>query len=589
MAKKGDYIIGDIYQGGYSSLSPSYGDVFTGYRVAASELGAPTKLDTANQIKEVNQLLNQGIIPIEVGTIDPEVFDQIPKQHFKEMNRMAKLTGAKMSVHAPVRIEPSGIGEHGWSESNRELAERQLNNVIEKSVEMDEKGGMPITIHSSGIPGTEHKMTPEGKKVERLIIINQETGKMAPIEEETKHIPEMENLKKGKIENPKQELEMLNDHEWDNSLSQITYYKEGADKILSENAIPIKHLMEDLNEGRIKPERMYPDQQRAWGHVVNAHTYLKNIRQNLNGLFNKSYKYGTEEDKIILEEASEDFKKNLPESFNPVQESKAIQQLIIDLKKIHPKTYVPIEEFAVKHSSKTFANVAFNAYDKFKEKAPTISIENLYPGMAFAYGEDMNNLIKDSKKKFVEKAVEKGYSKSVAEEQADRMIGMTLDVGHLNIARKKGFEDKDLRKEVEQIAKHVKHVHLTDNFGYSDSHLPPGMGNVPIKEILEELEKKGVDVKKLRKISEAGGFAQHFGISPYPVSLEAMGSPIQAGQDFYWNQVAGLQQGYFSGYGQMLPQVNYETFGAGFSQLPMELGGQRQGAAGTRMSGKPME
>jgi len=164
---------------------------------------------------------------------------------------------------------------------------------------------------------------------------------------------------------------------------------------------------------------------------------------------------------------------------------------------------------------------------------------------------------------------------------------MTLDVGHLNIAKKKGFKDKDLLKEVEEISKYVKHVHLTDNFGYADSHLPPGMGNVPFKDILEELDKKGF---KGRKIVEAGGFAQQFGQSPYPISLEAMGSPIYSeGVAPYWNQALGFQQGYSSGHGMIFPQINYETFGAGFSQLPLDLGGQRQGAQGSRMSGQPME
>ena len=183
MAKKGGYIIDNIYQGGYSSLSPSYGDVFTGYRISPSELGAPTKPDTANQIQQVNQLLNQGIIPIEVQALSPEVFDQIPKQHFKEINQMAKITGAKISVHAPL-IEPSGITQQGWSESNREQAEEQLKRVVEKSMDLGEKESVPITIHSAGIPGTEYKITEEGKKVERLIAIDQESGKMFPFEEE---------------------------------------------------------------------------------------------------------------------------------------------------------------------------------------------------------------------------------------------------------------------------------------------------------------------------------------------------------------------------------------------------------------------
>ena len=116
------------------------------------------------------------------------------------------------------------------------------------------------------------------------------------------------------------------------------------------------------------------------------------------------------------------------------------------------------------------------------------------------------------------------------------------------------------------------------------------MGNVKFKEILEELEKTGT-LKGTRKIVEAGGFVQHFGISPYPASLEAMGSPIYSMQMApYWNQALGLYQGYYGGLaGQWLPQVNYETFGTGFSQLPMELGGQRPGAQGGRMSGRPME
>ncbi len=68
-----DYEIKDIYQGGYDSLKPSYGESFTGVRVSAGKLGAPTSAQTANQIKDINKLLNQGIIPIEIGTVQPEV------------------------------------------------------------------------------------------------------------------------------------------------------------------------------------------------------------------------------------------------------------------------------------------------------------------------------------------------------------------------------------------------------------------------------------------------------------------------------------------------------------------------------------
>jgi len=40
----------------------------------------------------------------------------------------------------------------------------------------------------------------------------------------------------------------------------------------------------------------------------------------------------------------------------------------------------------------------------------------------------------------------------------------------------------------------------------------------------------------------------------------------------------------------MLPDIHYQQFGAGFSQLPSELGGSiGGGGSGGRMSGRPME
>ena len=599
MTKEGEYTINNLYQGGYSSLSPSYGDSFIGYHTSSSKLGAPTKPDTANQIQQVDQLLKQGIVPIEVGTLQPEVFDQIPKTHFKEINRMAKLSGAKISVHAPL-IEPSGMGEQGWSESNRQLAERQLGEVIDKSIEMDDKGGMPITIHSAGIPGTEYKMTPEGKKIERLIVVEQETGKPAPIQEEIRHYPELENLEKPEILDPLRELNALNSTKWRNSISTALFNKDNADKILDETYPLIKNEYINLKLGKITPEQLTPQQHDIIARAENAGEYLRHTEMNLHSLFDQAYKYGTERDKEILKEISKQYKDILGikegkyqdpiKAVDPKNQSRALQLLISGLGSVTPKLYVPIEDFAIKHSSETFANVAFNAFKKHKDKTPVISIENLYPGIAFSTGKEMDKLITESKNKFVEKAIKEGYSRSLAEEKADKLIGMTLDVGHLNIARKRGFETKDLLKEVQEISKHVKHVHLTDNFGYSDSHLPPGMGNVPTKEILEELERAGV--KDVRKIVEAGGFVQHFGISPFPATLESLGSPIYSeGPSPYWNQILGLYQGYLSGSGQMLPSQNYQMWGSGFSMatLPTELGGQMPGAAGSRMSGNPME
>ncbi|MEN7982067.1 MAG: TIM barrel protein [Nanoarchaeota archaeon] len=635
-----NYTIENIYQGGTDSFKPSYGDVFTGYRVAASELGMTTDPRTANQLQGLSQSLNQGAIPIEVGVLQPETFDTIPKQHFKEMRRMAQLTGAKLSLHAPL-IEPSGMGEQGWTLAGQKLAERQLTDAVIKSAELDKDGNVPITIHSAGIPGAEYKITPEGKKVAKLVIVDRESGKPVQVlEEETLYYPHkmMEDpkpevielhkeinkkfnqglitkeeairllpkeprkvipLEQGEVKSPERKLEIMNHSQWSNQVSQLIFNKERADEILLKNQAQIIDILPEYMEGKLRKREVFDKldsiKQQAVRSLENADEYLQDNQLHVEALFQKAYKYGTEEDRKKLKEISLQFQENLEKDVSPFGQSKAVHHLLIDMKnKVQPQMFIPVEKFAIDKSSETFANVAFNAYDKLGDKAPIISIENMFPGMAFALKQEgegglpgMNELIMKSKEQFVDLAIKKGISENEAKKQADRMIGMTLDVGHLNIAKKHGLKDEDLRKEVEAIAKHVKHVHITDNFGYSDSHLPPGMGNVPIKDIMQELEKQGFSG---RKILETGGWFEHFKTSPYALSLEAMGSPIYA-MDMapYWNQALGLQQGYSGGFGMMLPSTHYQTFGSGFSQLPTELGGQVGGGQGSRMSGQPME
>ena len=99
-----------------------------------------------------------------------------------------------------------------------------------------------------------------------------------------------------------------------------------------------------------------------------------------------------------------------------------------------------------------------------------------------------------------------------AKEMAKKLIGVTFDVGHLNLSRAKGYTKENLIKEAEKIREHVKHVHLTDNFGFSDSHLPIGMGNVPVKELLEALGDEGA---RARKINEVGGWFSSFQNKPF--------------------------------------------------------------------------
>jgi hypothetical protein len=246
-----------------------------------------------------------------------------------------------------------------------------------------------------------------------------------------------------------------------------------------------------------------------------------------------------------------------------------------------PQIYRPIKDFAIEQGSETFANLALKSYDKFKDKSPIISIENPPAGQGIIYnGEDLNKLIEVTQKKFVQKAVKEGMSESEAKTAAKKMIGATWDVGHINMIRKFGAGEKEVLAETRAVAKNIKHVHLSDNFGMEHTELPMGMGNVPTKEMMKIVAKEN---DKFKKIIEAGNWYQHFQTTPFGETLSHFDSPIYAMKNAsYWGP-----QGYSSGLGTISPEVHHSMYGAGFANLPVELGGQMSGRS--RVSGNPMD
>jgi hypothetical protein len=589
--KTGGYKISDIYQGGYSSLIPPSENY-----IAAGSLGMTTDPRTANILQEVSTKLSSGAKQIEIEGVSPEVFDSMPKQQLKEVNRLSKLTGIDVSLHGPV-INVSGINQQGFSEAEREAAERRVAETLLRSHELNPEGNIPVTFHSAeGIPGTQfyppHERGEE-KEYRRLIIVNKDSGVIHPLEPEIKYFPG-EKLEKGELESPERRIEILNNSEWNNSLNQIFFNQERAQEILGKNQVQIQHILEEMEQmqktqGRIDPRVFSPAQKQAYDNMKTAENYLNDVYQQARALFSKAYEFGNEHQRESLKAYSEKFRKDTEGPYNPFGKAQAIRELInnMSFSQVVPEMWVPVEKFAVETSSKTYGNAAFEAYKEFKDKAPILTIENPPAGFALSTGEDIKNIVEKSREQFVKKAVESGISESEAKSQAEKLIGATWDIGHINMLRKFGYTEKEIVEETKKIKPYLKHIHLSDNFGFEHTELPVGMGNVPFKEIMKQLGEKGIEAKK---IIEAAGWWQHFKSPPFQEVLEATGSPVYPMKMApSWAQAAGLYQGYLSGFGAMLPQTNYEMWGAGFAQLPPELGGQMPGAKGSRMSGRAME
>ncbi len=613
-----------FYEGGYSALDSEYGrknkdDFFYGsggIRTPAGRFSITTDSRTANQIAEVSNKLNMGIKNIEVSTLTPEVFESIPKQHLKEIDRISKLTGAEMTVHG-LLVEASGISQQGgFSEVQRESTEKQMLLNVEKAAEIS-PGGV-ITFHATvGVPEAEETVLvkdEQGRLVPKkrsVMFIDPRTGRMRAEKDITERYFPTEGKKfTGEPQkfDPETEIQRVNEEGWRGALRELNFsVVRGNEQISKEGeGILDNDAIKKIERGEMSldkfqgPERKVAERE-YYGHRQ-GEQFLRSGYREMRELFDLAYKKAKETaekkggDKHDLQEL-QGFMKDVEKNFDKIDENNdkydpntfadIVRKGTDVLGKVHsPDFFVPLNDFVLDKSSTTFGDVAWQAYNKLHDKAPVISIENPPAGGGLSKAEDMRKLIEQSRDKFVENAKKSGYSESEARKASEKMIGATWDVGHINMLRKYGYTDKELIAETKKIAPFVKHVHLSDNFGLDHTELPMGMGNVPLKEHLEVLKKAGFEGKQ---VIEAFNWWQHFKTPPFGETLEAMGSPLYSMKmSPYWNQIRSVYGNYFSGYGPILPEQHFSLYGGGFSALPQELGGQVPGKQ-SRFSGTPTE
>ena len=615
-----------FYEGAAYSLDSNKADPYTGYRLTSAELGITTNPTTMNQLKEVSDKLNLGGKSVEMEGLKPEIFDAIPEQHLDEIRRLSKLTGAEVSVHGPL-IEASGFTREGWSEAGRLEAENQMLNAVSRSHKLNPQGNISVNFHSSAaLPEGEEKIKINGKEVSKsMYAIDSMTGQIRPLEETKRYFP---GEKKEFV--PKEEINILNERQWSSNISQLDFYAhrgsdsvEHAFNVLTGKRAEIVENAEEQSEREKNSLELYsfyqqhpevieqlPEPRKQYFKegmqaLEHAGPSLRDAYSILKELYNRAY-FSAERNKD--EEAIKKlnaYKGDIEKEVTGIREGRTIENDPAKLKSFSrvirdgvkvlnsiktPSLYEPLNNFIIDKSAQSFADVALKSYEKFGETAPIINIENPPAGQfAISRAEELKKLVEDARNKFVEKAVDdKKLSKSEAERVAEKLIGATWDVGHINMLRKYGYDKSDIVKETEKIAPLVKHIHLSDNFGMEHTELPMGMGNVPTKEILEKLKKAGV-LEGTKKIVEAGDWWTQLRIAPTLEYLESFSSPLYpmtAGP--YWNQIRSTYGNYFGGYGNMLPEQHFSLYGAGFSGLPTELGGQmagRQRLAG----GTPME
>ncbi|MBS3077131.1 hypothetical protein J4233_02560 [Candidatus Pacearchaeota archaeon] len=638
---KGEYSV-NFHAGADYGMDPKYsGEFSTGLfpdsRYSTANLGLPSDPRTANQMKAISDKLNTGAKTIEVSGVTAATWETVPNPHLEEIYRLKKLVGTDLTFHGPL-IEPTGVTRNGWNESHREGAERQMWQAVERAHKMDPKGNLLVTFHSSnGLPNPETRVMEEvvnpntGKKEMKEIIkdfwVVSNDGQFQSLQLTPNYLKE-EGGEIGTIQQQKDTIqaaiEKQNKDAWFNQLQGVSFHAYQGQGIVQgvfkgdklSNSLKEKtdekqwlEIYGNYLKGRDKKgiiesvgDSVKGPVEEQLQNLAHGDIYLRDAYQAFQRLFNQAYISAERnglKGKDDLEKLKQ-FKKEIADVVPHIEEPKNLIEFgdtivrgVNVLRSIEaPSSLKPLRDFGIDKSSDTFANIAFNSYKKFKDSAPIVSVENPPAGSGLARAQDLREIVEASRKKLQEKLVkEQHFSEGDAKKQAEKLIGVTWDVGHINMMRKFGYDEKRIAKEAETVSEFVNKIHLSDNFGMEHTELPMGMGNVAMKAQYEALGKYNKKMGEIKQIIETGNWfgPQAFGTqTPFAQTLKSFGSPIYSMKmGPYWNQAFAASGGYFYGLGNILPDRYFSEFGSGFSGLPTELGGQTGGRS--RVGGTPME
>ena len=599
-----------IYEGGGYSLDPKYNiSVSSDYQSPASSFALVLDARTSNQLKETADKLNTGAKTLEVSGAFTKQFEAIPEQHLDEIRRQAKLVGSKLTLHGPME-EPSGFsskqgGGNEWKEENRQHVERQFTQAMERAHKLDPKGNIIVTLHSTAeLPEMLQREKIDGKeKLKGMWVVNSRTGQVAGLKEQARYFPQEKGQEKY-IFNPENEIRKINRDNWNNEIHEAVYsldLAEQRENRLNQTGLAPKtsEILNGVESGKISMDSLpegVKEQVIALKEVRRSEeAFLRQSYSKIKNLYDEAYHSALEKNNLKDQKKLNEFRDFVNKNWDEVESRKpnlkvlreVIEKGVDTFNSVddEPVLYQPLQKFIIDKSSDTFANVAYNSYKKFGKSAPIISIENPPAGQGISRAKDMKQLVEASQEKFVKKLVSQGYSKKESQAIADKLIGVTWDVGHINMIRKYGYDDKDLLKEAKTIKPFLKHIHLSDNFGFEHTELPMGMGNVPLKETAKVFGKK---FNKVAKAIETADWYQHFQVTPFKMELDTFGSPVSEGGGETWNQVAWSYAPYYAGYGTVNPEIHHSIYGRGFSALPQELGGQMSGQQSSRVTGTPL-
>jgi len=492
-----------------------------------------------NMLKEIQKTANSGARHIEIGSLDKNNSARnfgLSSSIMEEIRQIGKLSAVTFAVHASPYANPSGFTNRGFSLEERNRAVREIKAAIDFLCQIKD-GDTVVVIHPNSFPRPISDIEPgvfreETMKTYYLVDPATEALVGAISEQDRVYIPQQAKDSRGRPlwledrnrapitdsvkgdpiqrlavdENGRIRGEEITFAEYSRRMqksgkSQKEIIKGflNLQRIAEINAAYLRLLegertLSDAQKRREKlldtffycQELIQRSPQERWQHERSIPDRLSSLgipvpqdTRSIIALLEDELAHNQR----IIEAARHALAAGWPQFSNTVRELREI---------------IPLEEHGLEVLSEAIAEIAeycislSNSHGRIR-----LAIENLpQPQMYGSHIKELWEIIECSREKLSSRLQKKGYSRSESNRLANEYIGATLDIAHLYLF--KAFyrgnavhgwlvsQTKDLaRKGV------IFNLHLSDNRGLNDDHLPLGEGSIPFREVLTVLADVG--------------------------------------------------------------------------------------------------
>jgi endonuclease IV len=547
-----------------------------------------------NQLEEFSKVLRSGarMVEVDIASVyglegeQGNAADTIGKTEREAIANLAKVNDVDLSVHAPWAVNFSGINPQSKKKEPvyEHIVEREIGTALQFADDISkkmERKNMPVIFHAS----SDSFSDPDKNTVYTIYDTKDDAVRQFPGEEINLGI-DVNAVNAGDIKKTAEDK------------FKKMYGEELFQKIFSSGENGPTALISDDGKVILKPSGAFEFEKEKFAQQFTQERETIDF-----SLRNLEYRKVDALHKITAAKAANDVNEvqRVQRELEDIIKSVKVLEGKKDELKIEQETldkrFVPYDSIIPRLAAEGIAKAAMFSY-KNTESKPVILVENpMSPEMSLSNPAETAEAVKIAREEFAKTLQEQNHvSQREAQRISSELIGINLDVGHLNVFKsyinpKTGqlYSDKDIVEMAKSASDYLKRYHLNDNMGNKDSHLPLGQGTAPIKEVYDAMMDKGLDVPAIMEVF--GGLG---GLEAGTVqSLQYMGAPLYGNLPYvslpsYLGQPYSSIVGDYSSYSNLGLKQDMFSYG-GFSNIfPSVGGGYMDNKGNSSFSGAPV-